>query len=52
MQLPPYWQVTPIALVALAVGIAYEVGLRRLARRQAPEHRRAVRRRSWASTPG
>jgi putative membrane protein len=52
MQLPPYWQVTPIALVALAAGIAYEVGLRRLALRQAPEHRRAIRRRSWAFYAG
>jgi putative membrane protein len=52
MQLPPNWQVTPIALVALAVGICCEVGLRRLARRQAPEHRRAVRRRSWAFYAG
>jgi cytochrome c oxidase assembly factor CtaG len=48
MLLPPYWQVTPIALVALAVGIGHEIGLRRLAQRQTPAHRRATRRRSWA----
>ncbi len=46
MQLPPYWQVTPIALVALAVGIGHEMGLRWLAHRQTPEHRRTTRRRS------
>jgi cytochrome c oxidase assembly factor CtaG len=47
MQLPPYWQVTPIALVAVAVGIGYEMGLRWLSHRQTPEHRRATRNRSW-----
>lgn len=52
MQLPPYWQVTPIALVALAVGIANEMGIRWLAHRQTPEHRRATRRRSWAFYAG
>ena len=48
MQLPPYWQVTPLAVVAVVAGIAYEIGLRRLAVRQVPERRRAARRRSWA----
>ena len=52
MQLPPYWQVTPIALVALTVGIGHEIGLRWLAHRQTPEHRRATRRRSWAFYAG
>ena len=52
MQLPPYWQVTPIALVALAVGIGHEMGLRWLAHRQTPEHRRATRRRSWVFYTG
>jgi len=52
MQLPPYWQVTPIAIVALTVGIGYEIGLRWLAHRQTPEHRRATRRRSWAFYAG
>ena len=40
------WQVTPLGLVAVVVAIAYEVGLRRLARRQAPDHRRRTRQRS------
>lgn len=48
MQLPPMWQITPLAVLAVLVGIAHEVGLRRLASRQTPEHRRAARRRSWA----
>jgi putative membrane protein len=52
MQLPPYWQVTPIALVALAVAVWHEIGLRWLAHRQTPEHRRASRRRSWAFYAG
>ncbi len=52
MQLPPYWQVTPIALVALAVGIGHEMGLRWLAHRQTPAHRRAMRRRSWVFYSG
>jgi cytochrome c oxidase assembly factor CtaG len=47
MQLPPYWQLTPIALVALVVGIGHELGLRRLAQRQSPGHRLSTRRRSW-----
>jgi cytochrome c oxidase assembly factor CtaG len=46
MPLPPYWQVTPIALVAVLVGITHEIGLRRLAARQTAEHRRTTRRRS------
>jgi cytochrome c oxidase assembly factor CtaG len=52
MQLPPFWQVTPIAVVALVVGVGYEIGLRRLAVRQSPGHRRATRRRSWAFYAG
>ena len=52
MQLPPYWQVTPIGLVAVLVGIAHEIGLRRLALRQTPEHRRKARRRSWVFYAG
>jgi cytochrome c oxidase assembly factor CtaG len=52
MQLPPLWQVTPIGLVAVVVGIAHEMGLRWLAVRQTPEHRRATRRRSWAFYAG
>ncbi|MGO9027010.1 MAG: cytochrome c oxidase assembly protein [Acidimicrobiales bacterium] len=52
MQLPPFWQVTPIGLVAVVLGIAHEMGLRWLALRQIPEHRRATRRRSWAFYAG
>jgi cytochrome c oxidase assembly factor CtaG len=52
MQLPPYWQVTPIGLVAVVVGIGHEMGLRWLAVRQIPEHRRATRRRSWVFYTG
>lgn len=39
MVMPPMWQVTPLGVVAVLVGIAYEVGMRRLAERQTPEHR-------------
>src|ERR1700733_14652012 len=52
MQLPPYWQVTPIGLVAVVVGIGHEMGLRWLALRQTPEHRRVTRRRSWVFYAG
>jgi putative membrane protein len=52
MQLPPYWQVTPIGLVAVLVGIGHEMGLRWLAVRQIPEHRRITRRRSWVFYTG
>ncbi len=41
MVLPHYWQLTPIAVVAVAFGIAHEVGRRRLAVRQTGAHRRA-----------
>jgi putative membrane protein len=47
VQLPPPWQVTPLGLTALVVGIAHEFGLRWLAHRQTTEHRRLFRRRSW-----
>jgi len=47
MQLPPFWEVSPLALLAVAVGIAHETGLRWLAHRQTPEHRLRTRRRSW-----
>jgi cytochrome c oxidase assembly factor CtaG len=52
MQLPPYWQVTPIGLLAVVVGIGHEMGLRWLAVRQIPEHRRITRRRSWVFYTG
>ena len=48
MQLPPFWQVTPVGVVAVLFGILYEVGLRRLAHRQTPAHRRRTRLRSYA----
>jgi putative membrane protein len=46
--LPPLWQITPLGVLAVVVGIAHEIGLRRLAERQTPEHRRRTRRRSLA----
>jgi putative membrane protein len=46
MALPPIWEITPLGLVALAVGVAHEVGVRRLAPRQSVAHRRQTRRRS------
>ncbi|HEX4217622.1 MAG TPA: cytochrome c oxidase assembly protein [Acidimicrobiales bacterium] len=52
MQLPPYWQVTPIGVIAVVIGIGYEMGVRWLALRQNPEHRRVTRRRSWAFYAG
>ncbi len=52
MQLPPYWHVTPIAVVAVVLGAVHELGLRRLAVRQTPEHRRASRRRTWVLYAG
>jgi len=52
MVMPPLWQLTPLGLLALVVGIAHEVGLRRLALRQTPEHRRETRRRSLAFYAG
>lgn len=52
MQLPPLWQVTPLGCVAVFVGITHEMGLRWLAHRQTPEHRRQTRRRSWAFYAG
>jgi cytochrome c oxidase assembly factor CtaG len=52
MQLPPYWQVTPIGVVAVVIGIGYEMGVRWLAHRQTPQHRRVTRRRSWAFYAG
>jgi cytochrome c oxidase assembly factor CtaG len=46
MALPPLWEITPLGLVALAVGVAHEVGVRRLAPRQSVAHRRQTRLRS------
>jgi cytochrome c oxidase assembly factor CtaG len=46
VQLPLFWQITPLGFLAVVVGITYEMGLRWLAHRQTPEHRRQTRRRS------
>ena len=52
MTLPAFWQVSPVAVVALVVGVAHEVGLRRLASRQKASHRSRTRRRSLAFYAG
>ena len=52
MVLPQFWQVTPVALAALVVGTAHEVGRQRLARRQTDAHRRARWHRSLAFYAG
>jgi cytochrome c oxidase assembly factor CtaG len=52
MVLPQFWQVTPVAVIALVVGVAHEVGRRRLAERQIEAHRRARLRRSLAFYAG
>jgi cytochrome c oxidase assembly factor CtaG len=52
MVLPQYWQLTPLAVFAVAVGIAHEVGRRRLAVRQTRAHRRARWHRSLAFYAG
>jgi cytochrome c oxidase assembly factor CtaG len=48
VQLPPFWQVTPLGVIAVVAGVTYESGLRWLGHHQTPEHRRQWRRRSWA----
>jgi putative copper resistance protein D len=52
MVLPQFWQITPVALGALIVGTAHEVGRQRLARRQTDAHRRARWHRSLAFYAG
>jgi putative copper resistance protein D len=52
MTLPPPWQITPVGVLAVAVGVAHEIGVRRLAVRQGPDHRRRTRRRSLVFTSG
>jgi cytochrome c oxidase assembly factor CtaG len=52
MELPQFWQITPIAIGALVVGTAHEVGRQRLARRQTDAHRRARWHRSLAFYTG
>jgi cytochrome c oxidase assembly factor CtaG len=52
VQLPPFWQVTPIGLTVVVVALVHEMGLRWLALRQTPAHRAATRRRSWAFYAG
>lgn len=46
MAVPAFWQVTPLGVLAVVVGLVHEVGLRRLAVRQTPVHRARTRRRS------
>jgi cytochrome c oxidase assembly factor CtaG len=46
MSMPALWQLTPLGVVAVCIGVAYEVGLRRLAKIQTEVHRRRFRRRS------
>src|SRR5665213_3450854 len=48
MPLPASWQVTPLGVVAVAVGIAHEVGLRHLIERQGVEAAHRTRLRSFA----
>lgn len=48
MVMPPLWQITPVGVLAVIVGVVHEVGLVRLAERQSPAHRRRTRRRSLA----
>ena len=52
MALPPLWQITPLAVLAVVVGIAHEVGRRRLAARQCEANRRARLHRSLAFYSG
>jgi putative membrane protein len=52
MVMPPLWQVTPLGVLALVVGITHEVGLRRLGVRQTAGHRRQTRKRSLAFYAG
>jgi putative membrane protein len=52
MVLPQFWQLSPLAVVAVVVGVAHEVGRRRLAVRQTPAHRRARWHRSLAFYAG
>jgi len=46
MALPPFWQITPLGVLGVLIGIAHEVGLARLAERQSQADRRRMRRRS------
>jgi cytochrome c oxidase assembly factor CtaG len=48
MPLPAPWQITPLAVAAVVLCLAYELGLRSLATRQIPAHRRRTRLRSLA----
>jgi len=52
MPLPAPWQVTPLGVVAVVLCVIHEVGVRRLALRQSPAHRRRTRRRSVAFYAG
>jgi cytochrome c oxidase assembly factor CtaG len=48
MPMPALWQLTPLGIVAVVAGLAYEIGLRRLAKVQNEAHRRRFRKRSLA----
>jgi putative membrane protein len=52
LQLPPLWQITPLGVAAVVIGMTHEIGLRWLAHRQTPDHRRRTRRRSLAFYSG
>lgn len=41
MVIPPTWQITPVTVAAVMVGLIYQLGRMRLARRQCPAHRRS-----------
>jgi putative membrane protein len=49
---PQLWQITPLAVAAVVLGVAHEVGRRRLAVRQCEAHRRARWHRSLAVYAG
>lgn len=46
MVLPPFWQVTPLGVLAVLLALGNEVGRRRLAHRQSDEHRQEMLKRS------
>jgi len=52
MALPPSWQVTPVGVLAVCIGVAHQVGVARLSERQSPAGRRRTHRRSLAFYSG
>lgn len=46
MALPPFWQITPVGVLAVCIGAAHQVGVARLAERQGSAGRRRTHRRS------